>query len=47
MMGDCDLCRNTEAALLAAGPWTTTDLAHPADEQWYAPIPHVMGVLTK
>lgn len=47
MMGGCDLCRNTEAKLLRAGPWTTVDIANPADEPWYAPVPHITGVLTK
>ncbi|ETR98839.1 phospholipid methyltransferase [Trichoderma reesei RUT C-30] len=46
-LGGCELCRDTEKNLRAAGPFQEVDLTQPADEPSYQVLPHKIGILTK
>ncbi|KAF3035338.1 hypothetical protein E8E12_006530 [Didymella heteroderae] len=46
-LGGCQLCRNTEQSLRAAGPWSKIDIEQPPAEPWHAVVPHIFGTLTK
>lgn len=47
IMGGCELCRDSGKVLREIGPWESIDLAQPATEPWYLPMPHISGTLTK
>ncbi|KAI9167777.1 Methyltransferase-like protein 7B-like protein [Paramyrothecium foliicola] len=46
-LGSCRLCRETGTSLKQAGPWKEIDLKQPPAENPYAPLPHILGTLTK
>ncbi|PKK48402.1 hypothetical protein CI102_8121 [Trichoderma harzianum] len=47
-LGGCQLCRDTEKNLRAAGPFQEVDLAQPAERSSsYQVLPHKIGTLTK
>ncbi|KAL7795940.1 S-adenosyl-L-methionine-dependent methyltransferase [Trichoderma ceciliae] len=46
-LGGCELCRDTEKNLRAAGAFQEIDLAQPADQPSYQVLPHKIGTLTK
>ncbi|KAJ4863120.1 methyltransferase domain-containing protein [Trichoderma breve] len=47
-LGGCQLCRDTEKNLRAAGPFQEVDLAQPAERSSsYQILPHKIGTLTK
>ncbi|KAI0205824.1 S-adenosyl-L-methionine-dependent methyltransferase [Astrocystis sublimbata] len=47
MIGGCQLCRPTGTTLREAGSWSNIDIGHPAAEQWWSSLPHILGVFTK
>ncbi|KAI1112643.1 S-adenosyl-L-methionine-dependent methyltransferase [Nemania sp. NC0429] len=47
LIGGCEICRETEKSLRAAGPWSHIDIGQPPVEQWYHSLPHILGVFTK
>ncbi|SPN97698.1 uncharacterized protein DNG_01211 [Cephalotrichum gorgonifer] len=47
MIGGCQLTRPTGESLRKAGPWSKIDLERRPEDPWYAPLPHIYGVLTK
>ncbi|KAB5554397.1 hypothetical protein GE09DRAFT_1120795 [Coniochaeta sp. 2T2.1] len=46
-LGGCQLRRDTERSLRAAGQWTNIDLVFTEGEQWCTVCPHILGTLTK
>ncbi|KAM0250727.1 hypothetical protein ACHAQJ_008482 [Trichoderma viride] len=46
-LGGCELCRDTEKNLRAAGAFQDIDLAQPVDQPSYQVLPHKIGTLTK
>lgn len=46
-IGGCQLGRDTERSLRAAGEWTHVDLAYADTENWCGVCPHTFGILTK
>jgi hypothetical protein len=47
LVGGCEMTRDTEKWLKAAGPWSNVDLRMLEGEPWYFTMPHLIGVLTK
>ncbi|KKA30074.1 hypothetical protein TD95_005033 [Thielaviopsis punctulata] len=47
VVGGCDIHRDTEATLRAAGDWSVFDVTEQADEPWCKMVPHIRGVLIK
>jgi SAM-dependent methyltransferase len=46
-LGGCQLRRDTERWLRAAGPWKNVDLVFAEGEEWCNVCPHIFGTLTK
>ncbi|GFP56920.1 hypothetical protein ACSS6W_004549 [Trichoderma asperelloides] len=46
-LGGCELCRDTEKSLRAAGIFKEVDFVQPVDQPPYQVLPHKIGVLTK
>ncbi|KAF9974979.1 hypothetical protein BGZ73_001508 [Actinomortierella ambigua] len=47
LMGSCEMCRETEKSLMAAGVWQQVDLAAPEGDSPYAVLPRLYGTLQK
>ncbi|KAI0017440.1 methyltransferase domain-containing protein [Xylariomycetidae sp. FL0641] len=43
----CQLTRPTDKTIEQAGPWSKIDVGSPPAQEWWATIPHVLGVYTK
>lgn len=46
-LGGCELCRDTEKSLRAAGIFKEVDFVQPVDQPPYQVLPHKIGVLIK
>jgi hypothetical protein len=47
MIGGCEVQRETEKYLQAAGPWKDIDLSMKNGQPWYHLLPKTVGVLTR
>ncbi|OIW23483.1 methyltransferase domain-containing protein [Coniochaeta ligniaria NRRL 30616] len=46
-LGGCELRRDTERSLRAAGKWKSVDLVYTEGDEWCTVCPHIFGTLTK
>jgi hypothetical protein len=46
-LGGCQLCRDTEKSLRAAGIFKEIDFVQPVAQPPYQVLPHKIGILTK